>query len=61
MALLAEAKRVAAEFDFSDNDVQKTVAEFIAEMSAYSLARQSERRNRLTIAQTRDWRRMRPP
>jgi hypothetical protein len=35
MALLAEAKRVAAEFALSDDDVRKTVVEFIEEMSAY--------------------------
>jgi len=34
MALAAEAKRIAAEFEFTDKDVQKTVKEFIAEMSA---------------------------
>jgi hexokinase len=34
MALVAEAKRVAAEFEFTDDDVRKTVAEFIAEMGA---------------------------
>jgi hexokinase len=32
MALQAEAKRVAAEFELTDNDVRRTVAEFIAEM-----------------------------
>ena len=34
MALSAEAKRVAAEFELTDDDVRKTVAEFVAEMSA---------------------------
>lgn len=33
MALLAEAKRVAAEFELTDDDVRKTVTEFIKEMS----------------------------
>lgn len=37
MALMAEVKRVAAEFEFSDEDVNKSVKEFIAEMSAYIL------------------------
>lgn len=36
MALLAEAKRVAAEFELTDQDVQKVVAEFLDEMSAYN-------------------------
>jgi hexokinase len=35
MALAAEAKRVAAEFELTDDDVRKTVAEFVAEMGAY--------------------------
>jgi hypothetical protein len=34
MALIAEAKRVAAEFEFSDDDVNRSVKEFIVEMSA---------------------------
>ncbi len=34
MALLAEAKRVAAEFELSDEDVRKVVVEFLDEMSA---------------------------
>lgn len=34
MSLLAEAKRVAAEFDLSDDDVRAIGAEFVAEMSA---------------------------
>ncbi|KAF4629987.1 hypothetical protein G7Y89_g8156 [Cudoniella acicularis] len=33
MALAAEAKRIAAEFEFSDDDVRRTVAEFIVEMN----------------------------
>ena len=32
MSLLAESKRVAAEFDLTDDDVRKTVAEFVAQM-----------------------------
>jgi hexokinase len=36
MALVEASKRVAAEFDLADDDVRKTVAEFIAEMSAYN-------------------------
>jgi hexokinase len=35
MALLAESKRVAAEFELTDDDVRRTVAEFIAELGAY--------------------------
>lgn len=34
MALVAEAKRVAAQFELSDEDVRKNVDEFISEMSA---------------------------
>jgi hexokinase len=34
MSLLAESKRVAAEFEFTDDDVRKNVEEFIAQMSA---------------------------
>jgi hexokinase len=34
MALLAESKRIAAEFELTDDDVRKTVVEFIAEMGA---------------------------
>lgn len=34
MSLLAEAKRVAAEFDFTDDDVRAIADEFVAEMSA---------------------------
>ncbi|PQE21286.1 putative glucokinase GLK1 protein [Rutstroemia sp. NJR-2017a WRK4] len=33
MSLLAESKRVAAEFEFTDDDVRKNVEEFIAEMN----------------------------
>ncbi|KAF7870461.1 hypothetical protein EAF04_004205 [Stromatinia cepivora] len=33
MSLLAESKRVAAEFEYSDEDVRRGVAEFIAEMN----------------------------
>lgn len=40
MALLTEAKRVAAEFELTDQDVQKVVVEFLAEMSAYCLHHQ---------------------
>ena len=36
MALMQEVKRVAAEFEFTDDDVNKSVKEFIAEMSAYA-------------------------
>lgn len=35
MALQAEAKRVAAEFESSDLDVQRWVAEFIKELGSY--------------------------
>jgi hexokinase len=35
MALSAAAKQVAAEFELTDDDVRKTVAEFVAEMGAY--------------------------
>ena len=33
MALQAEAERIAAEFELTDEQVQKTVLEFIREMS----------------------------
>lgn len=33
MSLLAEAKRVAAEFEYTDEDVRRGVAEFVAEMN----------------------------
>ncbi|KAL3426574.1 hexokinase [Phlyctema vagabunda] len=33
MSLLAESKRIAAEFEYSDDDVRKAVVEFIAEMN----------------------------
>ena len=33
MALQAEAERIAAEFDLSDEQVQKTVLEFVRQMS----------------------------
>jgi len=36
MALLQEAKRIAAEFEFSDEEVQKNVVEFISQMSVCS-------------------------
>lgn len=36
MALMAEVKRVAAEFEFTDEDVNRSVKEFIAEMSKCS-------------------------
>lgn len=39
MALLAEAKRVAAEFDFPDDVVRAIGDEFVAEMSACSSQR----------------------
>jgi hypothetical protein len=35
MALLAESKRVAAEFELTDDDVRRTVAEFVAELGVY--------------------------
>jgi hexokinase len=35
MALSEAAKQVAAEFELTDDDVRKTVAEFVAEMGAY--------------------------
>jgi hypothetical protein len=34
MVLLEEAKRIAAEFEYTNEDVQKGVAEFINQMSA---------------------------
>jgi hexokinase len=34
MSLMQEVKRVAAEFEFTDDDVNRSVKEFIAEMSA---------------------------
>jgi hexokinase len=37
MALLAESKRIAAEFEFTDDDVRKNVAEFIHQMSGYPI------------------------
>lgn len=43
MALMQEVKRVAAEFDFTDDDVNRSVKEFIAEMSAYTT--NNDRRN----------------
>ena len=35
MTLLAESKRIAAEFEFTDEDVGRNVAEFIRQMSGY--------------------------
>lgn len=35
MSLLEEAKRVAGEFEYTDVDVQKGVAHFIKQMSAW--------------------------
>jgi len=35
MALLAESKRIAAEFEYTDEDVQRGVNEFIAQMSTF--------------------------
>lgn len=35
MSLLEEAKRVAAEFEFTDDDVRKNVKHFIYQMSTY--------------------------
>lgn len=35
MSLLAESKRVAAEFEYTDEDVRRGVAEFVAEMSMF--------------------------
>lgn len=35
MALLAESKRIAAEFEFSDDHVRKAVVEFMREMGMY--------------------------
>jgi hexokinase len=37
MSLLAEAKRVAAEFDFTDDDVRAIGDEFVTQMSACNL------------------------
>jgi hypothetical protein len=39
MALVAEAKRIAAQFEFTDEDVNRNVAEFINQMSALSTIR----------------------
>jgi hexokinase len=60
MSLLAEAKRVAAEFEFTDDDVRAIGDEFVAEMSACKPSNtygQSE----LTMAQMRAWQRMPRP
>jgi hypothetical protein len=61
MSLLAEAKRVAAEFDFSDDDIRAIGAEFVAQMSELSPADNPPERKMLTMAQMRGWRRMRRP
>ena len=37
MSLLIEAKRVAAEFEYSADDVKKGVTEFIREMGWFSM------------------------
>jgi hypothetical protein len=42
MSLLVEAKRVAAEFDFSDDVVRAIGDEFVAEMSACQLPERSQ-------------------
>jgi hypothetical protein len=42
MSLLAEAKRVAAEFDFSDDVVRAIGDEFVAEMSSCQLPESSQ-------------------
>jgi hypothetical protein len=41
MALLEESKRIAAEFDFPDEELRKTVVEFIHQMSACSKIQRS--------------------
>jgi hypothetical protein len=51
MNLAQEASRVAAEFDYSDHQVNKAVKEFIRQMSAFSS--HSSERLELTIAQRR--------
>jgi hypothetical protein len=35
MSLLEESKRIAAEFDFTDDDVRKSVTEFIKQMGMW--------------------------
>ena len=55
MSVLEEAKRIAAEFDYTDDDVRKGVAEFIKQMGGYGL---EEGSSMLTKVQTRDCKRM---
>ena len=55
MALLTEAARIAAEFELTDEQVQKTVTEFIAEMSALCHHIQPKQEAELTMAQMRAW------
>jgi hexokinase len=38
MSLLGKAKQIAAEFEYTDEDVRKGVKEFIWQMSMFSLA-----------------------
>lgn len=45
MSLLAEAKRVAAEFEFTDDDVRAIGDEFVAEMSACEPSNSSKMEN----------------
>jgi hypothetical protein len=39
MALLEEARRVAAQFEYTDEAVRKSVKQFIAQMSANTIPR----------------------
>ena len=55
MSLLAESKRVAAEFEYTDEDVRRGVAEFIKEMSMCVC--QLTYAMELMLAQRRDWKR----
>lgn len=43
MALVAESKRVAAQFDYTDEDVNKGVKEFLRQMGNYHPARIPQR------------------
>lgn len=62
MSLLEEAKRVAAEFDYTDDEVRKGVKHFISQMSMLPLlcaskdpvVRTEQSGIRLTVLQMRD-------
>jgi hypothetical protein len=58
MALAAGTKTIVAQYEYTDDDVNKGVKEFLRQMGKRHLSFVHERNIFLTTGQARDWRRM---